>query len=424
MEAVSALVIGIGLVCWVNFCFSEEYDTANAYVGTVFVLTGSWLLVIELNLLGMQTYGINRLWPAFLVFLGFGFLAMFLLNPRDRGLLIPGFGIVGIGTICFAFTFDTAPKRLSMAFSTFWPLTSLAIIASLFFLFVLGGRTSGTESSSKRAKDEKCDEFWILGVRVDNISMNEVIAKIDKFVQIGTTHQVITANPEFVLNAQRYPDFKELINKADLVTPDGGGFLWARRFTKSLFKEQVTGVDLMWRLSKLASEKGYSIFLLGAAEGVAEMVSRKLRSKYPTLTVAGTYAGSPSLEEEDIIIEKIKMSRPDMLFVAYGSPEQDRWIGRNLAGLGVPVSIGVGGAFDFIAGRSSRAYRLIRFLELEWAYRLYKEPWRWRRMIAVPHFILTIMYLRLASRPIKAITQFIDWLAGKLSIKRQTQGKH
>jgi len=101
---------------------------------------------------------------------------------------------------------------------------------------------------------------------------------------------------------------------------------------------------------------------------------------YPGLRIVGTHAGSPALEEEDEIVGMIQRAEPDILFVAYGAPQQDKWIARNLARLGVPVAMGVGGAFDFISGRAKRAPRWVQHLGLEWLHRLLREPWRWRRM--------------------------------------------
>jgi N-acetylglucosaminyldiphosphoundecaprenol N-acetyl-beta-D-mannosaminyltransferase len=169
------------------------------------------------------------------------------------------------------------------------------------------------------------------------------------------------------------------------VVPDGIGLVWASRWLGRPLRQRVSGSDLVPRLAALAAARGWSIFLLGAAPGVAGVAAAKLRAANPTLRIAGTYAGSPSPDEEEAIVARIRAAAPQMLFVAYGAPAQDLWIARNLARLGVPVAIGVGGTLDFIAGTRRRAPAWVQRVGLEWLYRLWQEPRRWRRMLALPH---------------------------------------
>jgi N-acetylglucosaminyldiphosphoundecaprenol N-acetyl-beta-D-mannosaminyltransferase len=124
---------------------------------------------------------------------------------------------------------------------------------------------------------------------------------------------------------------------------------------------------------------------------VAEIAAERLQALAPGLQIAGTYAGSPDLAEEDAIIERIRSAQADILCVAYGAPAQELWIGRNLTRLPVAVAMGVGGAFDFLAGRQVRAPRFMQRAGLEWLYRLYQEPWRWRRMLALPAFAILVV---------------------------------
>ena len=136
---------------------------------------------------------------------------------------------------------------------------------------------------------------------------------------------------------------------------------------------------------------GYRLYLLGAAPGVAEAAAAHLQALAPGLQIADTYAGSPTSAEEDEIIERIRQAQADVLCVAYGAPAQDLWIQRNLSRLPASVAMGVGGAFDFLSGRQRRAPRTMQMLGLEWLYRLYREPWRWRRMLAIPRFIIQVL---------------------------------
>jgi N-acetylglucosaminyldiphosphoundecaprenol N-acetyl-beta-D-mannosaminyltransferase len=128
---------------------------------------------------------------------------------------------------------------------------------------------------------------------------------------------------------------------------------------------------------------------------VADLCAQRLSEQYPNLQIVGTYSGSPDVEEEHQIVALVKQPKPDIVFVAYGAPQQDKWIARNLDRLGVPLAMGVGGAFDFIAGVAVRAPRWMQRLGLEWLHRLYREPWRWRRMLALPRFVGLVMRERL-----------------------------
>jgi N-acetylglucosaminyldiphosphoundecaprenol N-acetyl-beta-D-mannosaminyltransferase len=226
----------------------------------------------------------------------------------------------------------------------------------------------------------------ILGIKIDDVTSEEALARIDQFVADGRPHLVTTVNPEFIVSAQTDAAFSQILNQADLNLADGQGLLWAARLLGVSLRERVTGVDTLVRLAELSARKGYVIYLLGAAEGVAEAAAQILSTRFPGLRVAGTYAGSPAPEEDDAIVERIRRVQPQLLFVAYGAPSQEQWIKRNMPRLQVPVAMGVGGAFDFVSGRASRAPVWVQRLGLEWLHRLAHEPWRWRRMTALPRF--------------------------------------
>lgn len=238
----------------------------------------------------------------------------------------------------------------------------------------------------------------ILGVRVDRVSQRQVLESIDRIVEWRRARgdgihcqQIITVNPEFVMAAQKNELFRRCINQAALVIADGVGIVLAARYLGLPTPERVTGIDTLPEVAKLCARKGYRLYLLGAAPGVAEIAGERLRQIAPALQIAGTYAGSPAPAEEEEILERIRVSQADVLCVAYGAPAQDLWIQRNLSLLPVAVAMGVGGAFDFLAGRQVRAPQGMRRLGLEWLYRLYREPWRWRRMLALPHFAVLVV---------------------------------
>jgi N-acetylglucosaminyldiphosphoundecaprenol N-acetyl-beta-D-mannosaminyltransferase len=205
-------------------------------------------------------------------------------------------------------------------------------------------------------------------------------------------HQIATTNPEFVMLAQQDEEFRQVLWQADLCIPDGIGLIWASRWLKRPLPERVPGSELVYLLAGQAAQNGWRLYLLGAAPGVAEEAAAIFQTKYPGLTIAGTYAGSPALEENDEIVARINACQADLLFVAYGAPRQDKWIARNREKLTtVRVAIGVGGALDFVTGKSIRAPRWLQKLGLEWLHRLYHEPWRWRRMLALPRFVWRVI---------------------------------
>ena len=221
----------------------------------------------------------------------------------------------------------------------------------------------------------------ILKVKVHALTNTQILDLIEAFIASGKPHQLVTVNPEFVIAAQHDLEFRRIINNAALALPDGIGLLKAARFLKTTpLPERVPGSDLVVRLAELSDRKGYRIFFLGAWQGVAKKAIDTLKVQYPNLRVAGWYAGSPSLEENEAIVQQILTRKPDILLVAYGAPKQDKWIARNFDRLQVPVCIGVGGSFDFIAGSARRAPRWMRRLGLEWLHRLIMQPWRWRRV--------------------------------------------
>ncbi|HEX4205471.1 MAG TPA: WecB/TagA/CpsF family glycosyltransferase, partial [Ktedonobacteraceae bacterium] len=239
---------------------------------------------------------------------------------------------------------------------------------------------------------------YVLGVRVDRLSQQQTLARIAQLIatyrashQSTPCQQVVTVNPEFVMAAQQHAQFRQYINQAAIVVPDGMGVVWATRYLRVPAPERVTGTDMLPSLARVCAQQGYRLYLLGAAPGVAEIAAARLQELAPGVQIAGTYAGSPAEGEEQAIIERIRAAQADVVCVAYGAPAQELWIGRNLQRLPVAVALGVGGAFDFLAGRQLRAPRWMQRSGLEWLYRLYREPWRWRRMLALPAFALRVV---------------------------------
>ena len=248
----------------------------------------------------------------------------------------------------------------------------------------------------------------ILGIRVDDVGWHEVLALADQYARQDVPRLIVTPNPEIVMRARRDPAFEAAIASADLATADGVGLRWAGRLLRQPLREVVPGSELILRMAERAAERGDRWFLLGAAEGVAQEAGRALMRDYPGLVVAGSFSGSPRVEDEDEVLRRIDEAGPlNALFLAYGSPAQELWLARNKERLGVPVSVGVGGAFNFVAGRSKQPPEWVRKAGLIWLFRLVTEPWRWRRQTVLVLFVGRVLveavglHLGLYSQPIE-----------------------
>jgi len=237
----------------------------------------------------------------------------------------------------------------------------------------------------------------ILGVRVDDATYDDLLARVDSYVASGRPHQIVTLNPEMLVAAHRDPGFQDVLNTADLNVADGVGVILAARMLGWPLQGRVTGSDGIYRLSAHCARQGYRPYLLGAAPGVAEAAAQRLSASYAGLEIAGTFAGSPRAEDEDEILARVQAAAPDLLFVAYGAPAEELWIARNRDRLRVPVMIGVGGSLDFAAGLAKRAPTWIRRVGMEWLYRLLREPWRWRRQLALFRFVLLVAGQKVAA---------------------------
>ncbi|MBI2863193.1 MAG: WecB/TagA/CpsF family glycosyltransferase [Chloroflexi bacterium] len=233
---------------------------------------------------------------------------------------------------------------------------------------------------------------YILGLRVDDVTYEESVALCRRFVEWGGHHRIVTPNPEFVMLARRDRAFRDAINSSSLSIPDGIGLVYASRIFKLPLREHVQGTDLCELLAAQAAREGYRLFLLGAAEGVAGAAAARLAGRHPGLTVAGTYSGSPDPADDDNTVGAVRSAgRVDILLVAFGARAQEFWLARNLERSGAAVGIGVGGVLDYFSGRVRRAPLWVRRARFEWLYRLYKQPWRWRRQLSLYRFALTIL---------------------------------
>lgn len=220
--------------------------------------------------------------------------------------------------------------------------------------------------------------------------MAEALDAIERYVDEGGHHQVTTINPEFVMRAQRDSKFGRVLESADMCLADGTGVVWAARRQGCSIDQPVTGTDLVGPLAALCARRGFALFLLGAADGVAAELALKLGIDNPGLKVAA-HAGSPDPSDDATTIELIHGHGTQVLLVAYGAPSQELWIDRLRDRLGVAVAIGVGGAFDYLTGRVPRAPEWMRRAGLEWLHRLARQPWRVRRMAVLPAYAIKVL---------------------------------
>jgi N-acetylglucosaminyldiphosphoundecaprenol N-acetyl-beta-D-mannosaminyltransferase len=236
----------------------------------------------------------------------------------------------------------------------------------------------------------------ILGVYINNCDQAHAGTLLSRFLEQTPPafHQVCTVNPEFVMEARRNPTFRRVLDRASLCTPDGVGIILAGKLLRRPFRGRATGVGIVDQLAALSAAGGYSLYLLGAAPGVAEKAAAALQQKHPGVTIAGTYSGSPHNNDWPHIRERLWATRPDILLVAFGAPKQDLWIAAHSIELppSIKLAMGVGGVFDYLSGRVQLAPALIRRLGLEWLFRLIMQPWRWKRILQVLAFGFLVLW--------------------------------
>lgn len=228
----------------------------------------------------------------------------------------------------------------------------------------------------------------IVGIQVDNVDFLGAQAKVAEFLDSDQVNMIFTPNSEILLDAVKDRELEAILNKAQLVIPDGIGVVIASKFYGTPLKERVTGVDLSAKILELGAAKGSNVFLLGAAQASVDLAAAKIRENYKGLNVVGIRNGYFSEEDEEQIIQEIINSQADILFVGLGAPKQEKFINKYKDQLKVKIAIGIGGGIDTIAGTVKRAPEFYQKAGLEWFYRLMKQPSRFMRMTKLPKFIL------------------------------------
>ena len=234
---------------------------------------------------------------------------------------------------------------------------------------------------------EKID---ILGVRVDPVTMTQAVAQVEGYMDEKKNVLIATANAEMIMRATHDTELKDILNAAALVVPDGAGTVWAAHHLGYEMPERVAGYDLAQELMRIAPSKKQRVFFFGSAPGVAEKAKAKAEALYPGIEIVGTRDGDFKPEDEPAIIEEIKAAKPDLLLAALGVPKQEKWLYAHLQELNVPVSIGVGGTLDVMAGVMKRAPYWMQKAKLEWLFRGLLQPKRAGRLMALPKFVLKV----------------------------------
>lgn len=239
----------------------------------------------------------------------------------------------------------------------------------------------------------------ILGIPIDMVTMDGAKEIFRGMMEEEGVGMVVTPNSEIVVNATKDEELKNIIEEADLVIPDGVGLVYASKILGYELKERVTGIDFLNEILDYLQNTGKSLYLLGSKnsepETVAEAAGKKMIEKYPELNIVGTHHGYFKPDEEEDIVEKINDSGADFLCVALGSPKQEKFIKKYKERLNVKGAIGVGGCLDVWAGNVERAPEFYRNHGLEWFYRLMKEPSRYKRMGALPLFMIKVFKSKL-----------------------------
>lgn len=293
-----------------------------------------------------------------------------------------GFWLCGMGVLMarFVFVAQVAPWRIGLR---------LFVIAALLFAGFVFFFSIARILMRRVPGEDVPEDVEAFGVRISAVSMQEALDKIEGFIQTKTPHHVVTSDANAILRAQQDTEYADIIRRAALITPDGFGVIWGARLMNLPIYERVTGVDMVTGICERAAKNDYSIYIFGSSPGIAATAAQKLAEKYPGLKVVGTHHGMVLKKPDELaaVVQQIKAAKPDVLFVALGIPLQEKFIAKHLHELNVPVALGVGGSFDVYSEKLKRAPEYIQRSGMEWLYRVWQEPWRWKRMSYVPKFM-------------------------------------
>lgn len=238
------------------------------------------------------------------------------------------------------------------------------------------------------------EKIPILDIPISKLTLSQVLETATDYLKQPACHMIFTPNSEMLMVAQKDPELKMVLQQGDVVVPDGIGVVIASRLLGHGLPERVTGFDIMQSFLDMGNQHNYSVYFLGGKPGITDIMVEKIQKRYPHLKICGHYHGYFDAKEENAILEEINQLKPDFLFVALGMGKQEKWIYANREKVNSHIAIGVGGSFDVLAGKVKRAPAFFQKAGLEWFYRLVQEPWRYKRMMALPYFILKVLQQR------------------------------
>ena len=233
----------------------------------------------------------------------------------------------------------------------------------------------------------------VMGVQFDNVTMDEALEKAKVLLERQDASYCVTPNAEIVYEAMHDPAFCDLLNGATLVLPDGAGTVLGAKLLGTPLKQKVAGIDFAANLLGILEESGKKLYLLGSKPGIGELAAEKMLDKHPKLQICGIADGY--FKDERPVVEKINAAKPDVLFVCLGAPKQEKFMYAHRDELNVRLMIGLGGSLDGFAGTVKRAPKWMIRMQLEWLYRLIKEPKRLGRMMRLPKFVLAVLACRI-----------------------------
>ena len=236
----------------------------------------------------------------------------------------------------------------------------------------------------------------VMGIAFDNVTMVDALARACELLTLARAAYVVTPNAEIAYEAMHDEDLRALLNGADMVLPDGAGVVLASKILKKPLRQKVAGVDFAAGLLQELSKTGGRLYLLGSKPGVAEQAAQKMLAQNPGLVICGMADGY--FKDEDDVVRRINEAAPDVLFVCLGAPKQEIFMQAHQKELHVHLMVGLGGTLDAFAGTVKRAPKWMIRLNLEWLYRLIKEPKRFRRMLRLPKYILAVVAERIRGK--------------------------
>ena len=233
----------------------------------------------------------------------------------------------------------------------------------------------------------------VMGLKFDSMTMDETLSRAEALLRGDKAAYVVTPNAEIAYEALHDVQLREMLNGADLMLPDGAGVVLASKLLRTPVKQKVAGVDFAAGLLGILERNGQSLYLLGGKPGIGELAAQKMLEAHPQLRIAGIADGY--FRDEASVIEKINASGADALFVCLGAPKQERFMVQHRQELHVHLMAGLGGSLDAFAGTVQRAPAWMIRLNLEWLYRLIREPKRFRRMLRLPKYLWAVMLKRI-----------------------------